>query len=171
MPPDKQDNHSSEREVTSKSARKREAERLQSLGRSMAELNPNQLEKLTLPNKLIMAISDYRKFPSREAQRRQLQFIGKLMRGIDTEQAETRLKELQGVGNEAKYRHTQTEHWRELLLSDDTALSHYIDTHPDVNKQKLRQILKRVRMSADESRRKIEARALFRFLYEHEVQT
>ncbi len=171
MPPDKQDNQSNEREVTSKSARKREAGRLQSLGRSLAELNPNQLEKLTLPNKLMMAISDYRKFPSREAQRRQLQFIGKLMRGIDTEQAETRLKELQGVGNEAKYRHTQTEHWRELLLSDDKALSHYIDTHPDVNKQKLRQILKRVRMSADESRRKIEARALFRFLYEHEVQT
>jgi ribosome-associated protein len=77
--------------AVSKSARKREAEQLQALGRALTELKAADLDALAeqhpraLPEKLRQAIADYQRFPSHGARRRQLQFIGRLMRDIDPE--------------------------------------------------------------------------------------
>ena len=85
-----------EPEVT-KSELKRQALKLQNIGLRLAGLKVQQLARIPLSSELQHAIADYQRFPSREAKRRQLQFIGKLMRQIDTEPILAVLDELDGI--------------------------------------------------------------------------
>ena len=150
----------------SKSARKREAEALQALGLRLSKLKAQQLEALGLPDNIFKSINDYNRFPSREAKRRQLQYVGKLMRSADVETIQENLDVLDRTSNFAQFQHAQSETWRERLLNEPQALSEYIDTYPSVDRQKLRQLIKKTQSAQTEDQRKIAARALFRFLYE-----
>ncbi len=156
----------SDTEFTSKSARKRDAERLQKLGQRLTVLRPDQIEALTLPDELLAAILDHQRFGSREAKRRQLQFIGRLMRTVDHEAIASRLDELEGHSALAKHRFHQAEHWRQALLEDPAALTGFLDQYPDVDRQQLRQLIKRVHAARDQVQRKKNARTLFRFIHE-----
>jgi ribosome-associated protein len=157
-------------EVTSKSARKREAERLQALGRRLSELKPAQLEAFGLPENLLSAIYDHQRFPSREAKRRQLQFVGKLMRSVDVQAIETMLETFDGQSQTAQYVQTQCELWRDRLLNEPDALSEYISRHSDIDRQQLRHLVRRTQSAQDEPQRKSAARMLFRFLHAIETQ-
>ena len=74
----------------SKSARKREAERLQKIGLKLTQLKPDARARLQLPEALRLAIDEYTEINSREGGRRQIQYIGKLMRRLDCEAIEQR---------------------------------------------------------------------------------
>ena len=154
----------------SKSARKREAEALQALGLRLTKLKSQQLEALNLADDLLKSINDYNRFPSREAKRRQLQYVGKLMRRSDVAAIQSRLDALERTSNVAQYQHAQSESWRERLIADPTALSAYIDEYPFVDRQKLRQLVKKTQSAQTEQQRKISARALFRYLHEQELE-
>lgn len=154
---------STEREV-SKSARKREALRLQQLGQALTRLNANQLSGLSLDDQLARAIADYHRFPSHEAKRRQLQFIGKLMRGVDTAAIEARLADLDGQSARARYHHRQLERWRDRLVADPAALQEYLTDHPETDRHQLQVRVARARKARDEAQRRAAARDLFRFL-------
>lgn len=154
----------------SKSARKRDATKLQALGKRLAELNTQQLADLVLPDRLYRSILDYQRFPSREARRRQLQFIGKLMRDVEIDVITEQLDALAGQSNTAQYQQSRSEMWRERLLSDPAALPDYINEHPHVDRQKLRQLVRKTQGAKTDDQRKIEARALFRFLHDIERQ-
>ena len=69
----------------SKSQRKREALALQDLGETLVTLKPAQLDKMPLPEKLREAVLAARQMNQRGARKRQLQYIGRLMREIDPE--------------------------------------------------------------------------------------
>jgi len=153
-------------EPVSKTARKREAERLQDIGRRLGELSPDTLSRLVLPDDLRRALEDYQRFPSRGARRRQLQFIGKLMRGLDTDAVEEQLRRLDGESAQARYQFNQLEQWRDRLIDDPQALTEFISAYPAVDRQLLRTLLKKVTQARDEAQRKTQARALFRFLRE-----
>lgn len=158
MSPDEQD--------VSKSERKRQAKHLQNLGARLTELRADELEALALPPRLAEAIADYQRFPSFEARRRQLQFIGKLMRDVDADAIESSLAEHEGTSADARYEFHQLERWRERLLTEPEALTEYIDAHPRADRQRLRRQLKRVHDARDEQGQRTEARALFRLLRE-----
>ena len=153
----------------SKSARKREAEALQALGLRLTKLKTQQLESLSLPDDILKSINDYNRFPSREAKRRQLQYVGKLMRSADIDSIQSKLDALDRTSSLAQYQHAQSEVWRERLVNDPEALPEYIDRYPSVDRQKLRQLIKKTQSAQKEDQRKTAARALFRFL--HEVET
>ena len=74
-----------EQEPISKSQLKREMVDLQKLGAELVEMTDNQLAKLTVPSELREAISECQRLNQREAKRRYLQFIGKMMRKLDLE--------------------------------------------------------------------------------------
>src|SRR5690606_7153643 len=69
--------------IKSKSQVKREMTALQKLGERLVEMNDKQLATIPLEENLLKAVLEARKMPQREARRRQLQFIGKLMRSAD----------------------------------------------------------------------------------------
>ncbi len=152
----------------SKSERKRVATRLQDIGRALAELRPARLAEIPLPENLERAIADYRRFSSREAKRRQLQLIGKLMRDVDTAPIEEALERIDGRSGGARYEQHQLERWRERLIGDPAALTDYFAEHPHSDRQALRHLIERARTASDEQQQKIASRALFRFLREAE---
>lgn len=161
------DETSEEPEVVSKTARKREAHGLQALGRQLTELKPAQLAELDLPDKLLSAILDYKRFPSHEARRRQLQFIGRLMRAFDVAPVQEALDTLQGQSAQAQYQFHQLEVWRERLLTEADALTAFLSEHPEVDAQQLRHRIAQVRRAKDETQQRTASRALFRFLRDH----
>lgn len=156
----------------SRTALKRDATARQKLGEALTELSAEQLQSLELPERLLAALTEYQRLKARGAKRRQLQFIGALMRDLDPEPIAELLQELSGETAKARYLQHQVEQWRERLLGDATALTDYIDAHPEVDRQQLRQLVEKARRAqapqGSEGERKRSARALFRFLRQAE---
>src|SRR5210317_1808763 len=101
-------------ELVSKSQRKREMLALQDLGKKLTEVNAPLLAKCQLPTELLSAIEEYKRLPNKhEARRRQLQFIGKVMRSVETSLIEKVLDQDQYNANLNKRFFKQIEELRE----------------------------------------------------------
>jgi ribosome-associated protein len=148
-------------EAPSKSARKREAHRLQALGRELAELNDEQRARIPVSDELARAVDEFRRIRSFEAKRRQLQFIGRLMRGEDADVIAAAIDDARGTSPRARYAREQCERWRERLLADDAALTDYVAEHPHTDVQTLRNLIRKARSETGEAE---PYRALFRFI-------
>ena len=83
-------------EIVSKTQKKREVEALQKLGASLIALAPAQLDTLELPGELLAAVREAQRIKSHEAKRRQVQYIGKLMRSLDPAPVRAALAQLNG---------------------------------------------------------------------------
>jgi len=113
-------------EDLSKTARKREAERLQLVGRKLTEMKPDVLATIQMSPALREAIATHQRISSREGGRRQLQFIGKLMRKIDTEALEKQLADLDGQSNDARTFFHQLEQWRDRLVKQPDTMKDFL---------------------------------------------
>src|SRR5207247_1656048 len=102
-------------EKPSKTARKRAMHELQTLGERLIGLNSEQLAAIALPEDLQDAIERARRITKHEARRRQLQYIGRLMRAVDPEPIREKLKAWDGVSTEETARVHRIERWRELF--------------------------------------------------------
>lgn len=113
------------------------------------------------------ALDAYRTFSSRQAQRRQMQFIGRLMRGEDRDAITQGLARATGRTPAEQALSRQLERWRDRLLSDDDALAEYLRNCPKANAQALRQLIRRTRTARDGTTRSQLHRRLFRLLREN----
>ena len=150
----------------SKTERKRQALYLQNLGKRLTEVKPDELATFSLTPKILDAIANYLRFKSHEARRRQLQYIGKLMRGIDLETLQHDMEAIDNASAATNLHFHRLEQWRDRLLSEPDALTEYLHAHPQAPRQALRHQLQRVAKAKDEAQRKSAARALFRLLKE-----
>ncbi len=148
----------------SRTQRKREALYLQSLGAELVALDAGDLARVPLPDDLLEAIATWKRIRSREARRRQLQLIGKLMRRTDVAPITDALERIHGNSARARYEFQQLERWRDRLIDDDASLTEYLSAHPGAERQRLRHQIAKVRRARDEARRRSESRALFRLL-------
>lgn len=115
----------------SRTRRKHAAESLQALGERLARLPPEVLDRLGLPERLRDALAELDRISSHEAQRRQRQFIGRLMREVDPEPLQAAIEEHDRPNREAARRFRSTERWRERLLSEGApALQAFLAAHP-----------------------------------------
>lgn len=157
-------NTNTDTEPPSKSQLKREATRLQHLGKRLTELKADQLEALDLSEQLLHAIHEHHRFTSRGAKHRQLQFIGRVMRDIDAAALTEQLEQLQGNTGQSKHTHHAVEQWRARLVDDPQALTQFIVAHPTTDRQQLRHLIKKILRQPDEPTRKLLNRELFRFI-------
>ena len=148
---------------TSKSERKRNAKRLRDIGLKLTKLNARQLSQVALTHDLTNALAEYNRINSNEAKRRQLQFIGKLMRAADLAALESTLSLVEGTSAQARFEMHQLETWRDRLIADDSALTEYLHKHPKIDRQALRSHIHKAR-NANEQQQRAAARALFRIL-------
>ena len=153
-------------EVVSKTRRKREMHELQALGAALVELPESQLETLELPASLADAVRQAKRIPSHEGRRRQVQYIGKLMRSIDAEPIRARLAAIEGGSREAAARHRLLERWRERLLEDDDALTEFAAAYPGADLQALRTQIRNARREQTENRPPRAFREVFRLIRE-----
>lgn len=151
-------------ELVSKTRRKREMHELQALGAALVELPESQIRLFELPEDLARAVLDARRISSHEAKRRQLQYIGRLMREIDPEPLRARLAAIQGGSAQATARHRRLEAWRSRLLADDAALTEYAAAHPAADLQELRTLIRNARKEQKEGKPPRAYRELFRRL-------
>lgn len=150
----------------SKTQRKKAMHALQSLGEALVELSADQLDRLDLPETLHDAVVEAGRIRSREGLRRQLQYIGRLMRDVDAERIAEGLALLQGESDAAKAEFHALERWRARLLADDAALTDWLAANPSSDAQQLRQLIRKARRETTEGKPPRASRALFRLLRE-----
>lgn len=153
-------------ERASKTQRKRAMHELRALGVTLVELPDAQLEAIELPEPLAAAIAQARGIKQHGARRRQLQFIGKLMRDVDAEPIRARLAALQGRSAQALARQRRLEDWRARLLGDDEALTAFAQACPGADLQALRTVIRNARKEQAEAKPPRAYRELFRLLRE-----
>jgi ribosome-associated protein len=100
-----------------------------------------------------------------------MQFIGRLMRDLDTSPINEALATLRGESADARYRQHAAEEWRDRLLAEPDALTAFIEAYPDCDRQAVRQALTRARKPAGEVETRTAHRALFRVLRDQVPET
>lgn len=148
----------------SKTQKKKLMLSLQDLGAELVTLNDAQLASIDLPEGLRDAIIDARSMRKFEARRRQLQYIGKLMRDIDPEPIRARLDGWKASSREHTARLHCIERWRERLIGDDTALGEFIAAHPKADAERLRMLILGCRAESADNRPPRSFRALFQLI-------
>lgn len=149
----------------SKSELKREMQERQKLGEKLTHLSSAQLAKVPLDDTLRQAIQDYQRFTQREAKRRQLQFIGRLMRDADCDSIQ-QAWELTQSGSEAskKVQH-KLEHWRDRLIAEgDDAVNQLLEAYPAIERQPLRQLIREALKEKKEGKPPAASRKLFQYI-------
>ncbi|HTJ97087.1 MAG TPA: ribosome biogenesis factor YjgA [Rhodocyclaceae bacterium] len=124
----------------SKSAKKREMEALQDLGAKLVELSPDQIKKIEMPDDLRAALKEaHRIAPRTEGRRRQLQYIGKIMRKVDPAPIQAALDKIAGLSAQENARMHQRERLRDRLIADEKVIEEIIAKYPQADVQYLRQ--------------------------------
>jgi ribosome-associated protein len=151
----------------SKSQTKREMLGLQSLGEQLVELGPDRIRKIDMPQDLRDAVLFAKKLKRGEALRRQLQFIGALMREVDPEPIRKALDDIsRGQRAEAQL-FRNLEQWRdELLAGNDEIQEEILTRFPEADRQRLRQLVLNARKEQEGNKPPKSSRSLFRYLRE-----
>lgn len=151
----------------SKSQRKRDAEALQKLGTELLDVPESDWTKLGLPAALIEALTLAGRIQGHGARKRQLQYIGKLMRELDPAPIQQYFEQRRLQARLAAQAHHTLEALRDRLIEEgDAALATVIDAHPDADRRHLRQLIRQARKERTAQRPPKAARALFRYLRE-----
>jgi ribosome-associated protein len=153
-------------EIPSKTRKKQEMHELQALGAALAALPDASLASIALPDALAQAIGEARRITSREGKRRQLQYIGRLMRDVDPGPIRAELDRIEGRSASEAARHRRLEQLRSRLLGDDEALTEFAREHPAADLQALRALIRNARREQLEGRPPRALRELFRLLRE-----
>lgn len=132
----------------SKTQLKAEADEKQALGEALLTLRADLMARLDLPEKLIDAIAQAKKITNFEGKRRQMQFIGKLMRPLDTEPIRAAIDEQKNGSAQLTLALHLAEQWRDKLIADDDALGDWLTQHPDTDAQQLRALVRQARKDA-----------------------
>ena len=130
---------------------KRESAELQKLGEELLTLRADLLDRLELSEKLKDAVLEAKRITNFEGKRRQMQFIGKLMRLVDPAVLETvraaLTEQTSGSAQENLILHL-AETWRERLLGAEDAFGDWLAQHPDTDSQQLRAMIRQARKDA-----------------------
>jgi ribosome-associated protein len=133
---------------TSKTDLKRESTRLQDLGEALLNLRGTPFDALELDDRLRTAIEEARRITNFEGKRRQVQYVGKLMRLQPPEvidAIEAALAEQDRPSAQATAALHEAEQWRERLIADDDAVGGWIEMHPATDAQQLRALVRQAR--------------------------
>lgn len=142
---------------------KKQMTELQDLGAELTLLNSEQLAEIALPESLQEAVLAAKRMTRFEARRRQLQYIGRLMRQVDPQPIRAHLERWKASSREHTARLHQLERWRERLLADDAALTELARAHPG-EMQRLRTLVRNARRERDANEPPRSYRALFQLL-------
>lgn len=148
----------------SKSSLKREMHALQDLGEQLVALSSERLAKVPMPEELFAAVRDAQRISKHGARRRQLQYIGKLMRHIDPAPIQAQLDAFNGVSKAEVARQHRLERLRNDLLDDDKVLGRIADTWPGADLQHLRTLRRNALKEREQSKPPRAFREIFRVL-------
>jgi ribosome-associated protein len=151
----------------SKSELKRQSNELQKLGEQLIEAPRDRVKRVQMPEELRDAILMCQTITNHEGRRRQLQFVGKLMRTLDEEEVgviQRTIESWKGTSKaEAAALHA-LERRRDKLLADDKALTQLLEEHPELDVQHLRTLIRNARKEQAENKPPKAYREIFQIL-------
>ncbi len=135
----------------SKTDLKRESTELQKLGEDLLTLRADLMAKINLPDKLVDAVAEAKRITNFEGKRRQMQFIGKLMRQLEPELVQAAkdalIEQHTPSALDTQLLH-QAEQWRSRLVESDDALAQWMNLAPQTDSQQLRALVRQARKDA-----------------------
>ncbi|UCE31682.1 MAG: DUF615 domain-containing protein [Burkholderiales bacterium] len=146
----------------SKTRRKKDMHALQALGERLVGLSAAQLATVEVPESLREAIALAQRITSREGRRRQMQYIGRLMRDADAATIAAAIERIDRPHREAVLLDRAAEQWRERLLDDEGALAEFAAANRPDDLQALRNTLRMARREVGQGRHGRHFRELFR---------
>jgi ribosome-associated protein len=130
---------------------KKESTELQKLGEDLLTLRADLMTKLDLPDKLVDGVAEAKRITNFEGKRRQMQFIGKLMRKLEPskwDEIRAALEEQHMPSAKETLVLHQAEQWRDRLIADDDAVGQWITLSPGTDSQNLRALVRQARKDA-----------------------
>ncbi len=157
--------------LISKTRRKAEADQLQQIGKSLVELPNDRVKQLDLPEALYEAIVEAKRITSNGAIRRQMQYIGRLMRDIDSTPIVEQLAKWEGKNQEENARFHALERWRDRLISEsdmpnNDALQAFVTQYPNEEIQRLRVLIRNAHKEQANNKPPKSTRELFKLIRE-----
>ncbi|GEM_PF-166305 len=150
----------------SKTKIKKQMHELRDLGKELTELGKDQLAQLDIPENLRDALREMKSINKFGAQRRQIQYIGKLMRDVDPAPILAKLDAWKGKSqHHVAYMH-QIERWRDRLLESDVALTELLSAHPQADAQRLRTLIRNAQKEMEAQKPPKNYREIFQVLRE-----
>ena len=148
----------------SKSEIKRDAEDLKQLGEKLVNLTKANLTKVPLVDSLKDAIELAQRL-QKEARRRQLQYIGKLLRSIDAEPIREALEKIENKHNQQQAMLHKLEILRdELVAKGDVALTDLLNEHPSADRQQLRNLIRAAQKEKEQNKPSKAYREIYQIL-------
>lgn len=127
----------------SKTRRKKEMHALQKVGEQLVALDIKQLNELDLPEILMDALLEAKQIQKHGARRRQMQYIGKLMRNIDVISFQEKLALWRNIELQHTVHQHFIEHWRDRLLADEKVFTEFGEKYPAADIQRLRMLVRK----------------------------
>lgn len=124
----------------SKTRRKRQMRDLQDVGAALVKLSKEQLARIEMPENLREAVMECRRFTKHEAIRRQMQFIGRIMRDIDAGPIAAQLAQIEAPSKRQTALFHVAERWRADLIDDPEAIGRFVKEYPEVDPHRLREL-------------------------------
>lgn len=151
----------------SKSQKKRDMHALQELGEELVKLSKERLAKIEISDTLRDAVREAQRIPGRsEALRRQMQYIGKLMREADPAPIKAALDAINGVSRAETARMHRLERLRERLIEDEKVVGEIATQYPGADLQHLRQMRRNAIREKELNRPPRAFREIYQFLRE-----
>ncbi|MCP4636989.1 MAG: DUF615 domain-containing protein [Methyloversatilis sp.] len=151
-------------ERPSKSQKKRDAHALQALGKELVALSAEQLKRIDMPDNLRIAIAEAQRTRSHEGLRRQMQYVGKVMRGVDTGPLTEALDVIRGLSAAAVAREHMLERMRERLMADEQVLGDIAAQWPGADLTRLRTLRRNALREREQNKPPRAFREIFREL-------
>jgi ribosome-associated protein len=134
-----------EDDFISKTRRKRRSTELQDVGAELVKLSPEQLARIAMPESLLEAVLECKRLTTHEGIRRQMQYIGKLMRDVDAAPIVERLNALHAPSRRQTALFHVAEKWRTELLADPEAVARFAIEYPEADSTQLRELVGKAR--------------------------
>lgn len=149
----------------SKSQLKRNSHALQEMGKQLVEMPEGKLQKFDLPENLKDAIYEARRLKSREAKRRHLQYIGKLMRISNTDVIQETLDMMDQQSQTYRQHFKQLEDWRDRIIQEGNGgIEAFIDAYPEGDRQQLRNLQRQANREVELKKAPTASRKIFSYI-------
>lgn len=153
-------------ELKSRTQIKKEAEMLQKLGEKLLRLSASQLAAIDIPEELRDALKEAKTISSKNARRRQIQYIGALMRTVDPEPLCVEISHIESGIFPGHSKTARAKVWHDAILQGhDEPIDEIISEKPDTDRQKLRQLIRNARKEISSGKRGKSSNKLLNYLY------
>ena len=152
-------------DLPSRSQLKRENQELRDMGEQLVLLAKSQLEKIALDDSLKAAIQEARRLKNLDARRRQLQYIGKLLRNIDVTDIKYSLEKLNHQSQTFRQHFAKLEEWRDRFINEgNNAIEDFIAQYPEADRQQLRNLQRQASREKSQNKPSTASEKLFKYI-------